>query len=88
MSCRQSKKQIEIVVVLGIVVGLCDLEADALCDAGFSGHSAGDLNRFLMDIEAPEAAFRVCLGHQHGRVAMPAADVGDLGTPFELGRDA
>ena len=82
------KEADEIVAVPGIFVGVCDLEADALCDAGFSGHSAGDLNRFLMGIEAPEAAFRVCLGHQHGRVAMPAADIGDLGTLFEFGRDA
>ena len=41
-----------------------------------------------MHVEAPEAAVGEGLGHQHGRMAVAAADVGDLGARLELGRHA
>ena len=61
------------------LLGLGDLEARAAGDAMLLRMRPRLLDRAGVEVEADELRVRERLRHQHGRPAMAAADIGDLG---------
>jgi hypothetical protein len=78
----------QIVVILRVVIGLQDLEGHTIVDAGILGYLSGCGNRPLMNVEPPEPARRIGLGHQDGRVAVTTPDVGHSSASGEFLGDA
>ncbi len=78
----------EVVIAAGIGIGSCDRKAHAVGDAFGDRHAPRRLDRFRMHVEAEEAALRKGLRHQHGGMAVPAADVGDARARLKLRHNA
>src|SRR5688572_13813809 len=74
----------EIVATTGEVGGAGDVEVDAVGDAGSEGGLARVHDRRSVIVKAVEPALGVSLRHDDGRSPVPAADVGHLGSGFEL----
>jgi hypothetical protein len=77
----------QVVAVPGEGAGRGGLEADPVGDAGLGGGLAGPVDRPLVVVEPGEGRLRVGLGHDDGRGAVAAADVGDPRPRLELGLD-
>ena len=74
----------EVVVAAGIVLRRGDREARAPLDPGLLGELARALDRGVVIVEAEELRVGKGFGHDHRRSPVTAADVGHLGSAFEL----
>ena len=82
MQAVEASDQIE--VLAGVVLGEPHLEFRVGADAMLGGVRGGVADRVGVEVVADELRLRERLGHQDGRPAVSAADVGHARAGFEL----
>ena len=78
----------QVVAGAGEILGACDLEPDAAEHASLARRLARRLDRLGVVVEADEGRVGERLGHEEGRGAVAAADIGHRRAPLELGDHA
>src|SRR5262249_15667439 len=75
----------EVVVLAGVVLGLSDLEANAIPHSSILGALPGHFNGSVVVVEAGKSRIWIRLAHQDDGSTEPAAHISDVPSRFQFG---